>query len=101
MIFINSIKCPELILRGCSSPDKIQLICEPFNIHDIVVCRIKNEKQKITSDKHKRRRYHALGNGDPRLAAVAKGVQEGGIPCCASFLSGEGEGEYHVLVTKM
>lgn len=78
MIFINSIKCPELILRGCSSPDKIQLICEPFNIHDIVVCRIKNEKQKITSDKHKRRRYHALGNGDPRLAAVAKCVQEGG-----------------------
>ncbi len=44
--------------------------------------------------------YHISGVAAWAWPSFPKGYK-GGIPCCASFLPAEGEGEYRVLVTKM
>jgi len=45
--------------------------------------------------------YHHRLCSRVSLTALSARVQGGGIPCCASFLPGEDEGEYRVLMTKM
>ena len=59
------------------------------------------DRSEVAAIQEKGARCYHISGVEARAWPPFPRAYQGGIPCCASFLPGEGEGEYRVLVTKL